>query len=63
MCSFLLKKNTKLNNMNKDSKKNKGENTDKKLHISGVRSSKLTKDEMDSLVIKNRIRNLTFGFF
>ena len=49
--------------MNKDSKKNKGENTDKKLHISGVRSSKLTKDEMDSLVIKNRIRNLTFGFF
>jgi hypothetical protein len=32
------------------------------LNISDVRSSKLSKDEIDSLVIKNRIRNLTIGF-
>jgi hypothetical protein len=48
--------------MNKYNKKNKGKKSDKKLHISDVRSSKLSKDEMDSLVIKNRIRNLTIGF-
>jgi hypothetical protein len=42
--------------------KKKGKKSDKKLHTSDARSSKLSKDEIDSLVIKNRIRNLTIGF-
>jgi hypothetical protein len=48
--------------MGKDNKKKKGKKSDKKLYISDVISSKLSKDEIDSLVIKNRIRNLTIGF-
>lgn len=48
--------------MGKDNKKNKSGKSDKKLHISDVRSSKITKDEIDILVVKNRVRNLTIGF-
>ena len=48
--------------MKKNSKKKKSEKSDKKLHISDVRSSKMTKEEIDILVLKNRVRNLTIGF-
>lgn len=51
-----------MNKENKDNKKKKGKKSDKKLHKSDILSSKINKEETDSLVIRNRIRNLTIGF-
>ncbi len=48
--------------MGKNSKKKKSEKSDKKLHTPDVGSSKMTKEEIDILVVKNRVRNLTIGF-
>lgn len=48
--------------MGKNSNKKKSEKSDKKLHISDIRSGKMTKEEIHILVVKNRVRNLTTGF-
>ena len=48
--------------MGKKIKKKKRVESDKKLNKSENISDKLSKDEIDKLIIKVRLRNLTYGF-